>query len=179
MVKKVRGRLKVVVACLLISMMVFSLPASAVDAAIPQGMHHKIVPYCATKKALDIKNGSSQNGANCQIYDQNGSDAQSFNIKPKDDCYIIYNVKSGKVLDVDNGIAENGRNVQQYEYNGTSAQLWWIETNEDGTYTIVSRINGNYVLDISNADNANGTNVQIWERNGTSAQKFFLIPTSR
>ena len=65
----------------------------------------------------------------------------------------------------------NGTNVQQYEANGTKAQQWIIKENEDGTYSIISRLNGLY-LDIQNGNIKEGNNVDIYEGNGTDAQKF-------
>ena len=42
----------------------------------------------------------------------------------------------------------------------------------NGTYKVVSAINGNYVMDVNGASGADSANVQIYKDNGTNAQKF-------
>ena len=42
----------------------------------------------------------------------------------------------------------------------------------NGTYKVVSALNGNYVMDVNGASGADSANVQLYEDNGTNAQKF-------
>ncbi len=86
--------------------------------------------------------------------------------------FYIKNALSGQYLDVSNGQSTNGTNVHQYKYNGTNAQRWYINYNNDGTFSFFSNVGNNMVLDISNASTENGANVHIYEYNGTDAQKF-------
>jgi hypothetical protein len=54
---------------------------------------------------LDIVGGSSKNGANNQIYQDNESAAQQFNVTDiESGWHKICNTVSGKALDVTNGI---------------------------------------------------------------------------
>ena len=79
--------------------------------------------------------------------------------------YYIKNMLTGQYLDVQGGNASNGTNVWQYKYNGTKAQQWYLNHNEDGTYTIFSQVGSEngyiYALDISNGSSDNCANVQI------------------
>lgn len=96
--------------------------------------------------------------------------------------YYIKNMLTGQYLDVQGGNASNGTNVWQYKYNGTKAQQWYLNHNEDGTYTIFSQVGSEngyiYALDISNGSSDNCANVQIWYNNNTDAQRFNIVRTT-
>ena len=124
------------------------------------------------KFVLDIDNASKSNGANVQIYQSNGTNAQKFKVKYLNNgYYTIESVNSGKVLDVDNAGKNQGTNVQQYGANNTDAQKWIIAKNTDGTYSIVSKCNNLY-LDVKDGIASSGKNIQVYGENGTRAQKF-------
>ena len=124
------------------------------------------------KFVLDIDNASKSNGANVQIYQSNGTNAQKFKVKYLNNgYYTIESVNSGKVLDVDNAGKNQGTNVQQYGANNTDAQKWIIAKNTDGTYSIVSKCNNLY-LDVKDGIASSGKNIQVYGGNGTRAQKF-------
>ena len=124
------------------------------------------------KFVLDIDNASKSNGANVQIYQSNGTNAQKFKVKYLNNgYYTIESVNSGKVLDVDNAGKNQGTNVQQYGSNNTDAQKWIIAKNTDGTYSIVSKCNNLY-LDVKDGIASSGKNIQVYGRNETRAQKF-------
>ncbi|MCF2557955.1 RICIN domain-containing protein [Fournierella massiliensis] len=127
-----------------------------------------------TNQVLDISGASTADGANVQIYADNGSAAQQFVIYPANDgYYTIQNVGSGKVLDVKDASAHLGANVQQWTENGSSAQQWRFISAGKGYYYIQSRANGLY-LDIQGGSPASGTNVQMYTGNKSTAQKFKL-----
>lgn len=131
------------------------------------------------RQVIDVKNGSSANGANVQIYASNGTDAQRWNISEDGVGYLtITNVGSGKALDVKNGSTSNKANVQQYASNGSYAQKWVAVRNSDGTITLYSALKTNLVLDMYGNKTANGTNVDVYAANGTTAQKFKLYSAS-
>ena len=137
---------------------------------------YKLVPRCATGSALDINGGSSDTGANVQIWSQNDTNAQKFNISQSGSAYVMKALCSGKVLDVYNGATSDGTNVWQYDSNGTAAQKWYFENAGDGYYYIKSEL-GKY-LDVNGGESSDGTNVQIWSFNGTDAQKWRIISVS-
>lgn len=120
-------------------------------------------------KVLDVMNGSTQNGANIQLYQYNMSEAQKFNISYVDKGYYkIQNKKSGKVLEVD---PKNG-NVKQNEWNNTEVQLWKFVKNSDGIYYIKTKTGT--TLDVYCGILSSGSNVQTYTVNGSAAQKWML-----
>ena len=152
---------------------------------LPEGTY-AIVSGNGTHKALDVSGASKSNGANVQIYDQNGTDAQHWQLtynRDKTSKYYgmvrLVNVSSGKALDVYSALARSGANVQQYTANGSSAQWWQLVQDANATgrsgYLLRSALQGNLVLDVNGGSLANGTNVQIWASNGTAAQRFTFV----
>ena len=133
---------------------------------------YKITTGINSGKVLDVVNGSYDNQANVQIWDNGGSQQQKFEITYKEDGYYeIKNTNSGKVLDVAGGSSQNCTNVQQYSSNNTDYQKWIIKDAGDGYFYIISKGAEAY-LDIAGASSSNGTNVQIYDGNGTFGQKF-------
>ncbi len=130
-----------------------------------------------TEKVLDIDNASTDDGANCQVYTENHTDAQIFKMQYKDGYYTLENKGSGKVLEVGENNVNYGANVQQSAPNGTAAQKWILTQNSDGSYSFISRLNG-LCMDLDNGNYEDRTNVQVYGPNGTSAQKFILINES-
>lgn len=134
-----------------------------------------ISPVAAGGKALDVSGASRSDGANVQIYQMNGTSAQSFRARYNgDSTYTFYAEHSGKVLDISGGGITNGTNVQQYGSNSTAAQKWLLRSVGDGRYAFISVASGK-VLDVNGGSSANGTNVQIYEYNGSDAQKMQLM----
>lgn len=143
---------------------------------LPDGTY-TIASGLDSNKVVDIYAGSLASSANVQLYRNNGSNAQKFNVKRNSDgTYTITNEGSGKVLDVFAGSTADRANVQQYESNGSAAQKWRIEYN-NGYFNIISAVSGKY-LDVADARTEDGTNIQIYMANNNTAQKFSFIPTS-
>ena len=125
-------------------------------------------------KVLDVAEGSKNNSANIQIWQNENVNQQRFKITYNSEGYYkIEAVHSKKVLDVQDGAMTSGTNVQQYEWNNSDAQKWVIEKNADGTYSFRSILNG-YYLDVDGGKSTKGTNVQVYAKNNTDAQKFIL-----
>lgn len=125
------------------------------------------------RQVFDIAGGSTQAGANLQIYGSNATPAQRWMFSKDAKGYLtIKNVKSGKVLDVSGGSKKSGANVQQYDSNGTWAQKWIVVPVGDGSYKICSALRTDLVLDLNGGSTSNGSNVQVYDDNGTAAQHF-------
>lgn len=121
---------------------------------------------------LDVKDGSTSNGANIQLYDANDTAAQQFKVSHDSQGYVTFtNVKSGRVLDLNGAIVKDAGNIQQYTSNGTRAQKWIVKQDGNG-YVVMSAINPNYILDLSGGSVRNGSNVQLYSYNGTNAQRW-------
>lgn len=152
---------------------------------LPEGTY-AIVSGNGSHMALDVSAASKSNGANVQIYEENGTDAQHWRLtynRDKTSKYYgmvrLVNVNSGKALDVYSALDKSGANVQQYTANGSSAQWWQLvqDAKAQGRsgYLLRSALQGDFVLDVSGGRLANGTNVEIWASNGTAAQRFTFV----
>jgi hypothetical protein len=136
-----------------------------------------------TRKVVDVVGASHDNGANVQLYESNGTNAQRWKIVVRSDgTCTIQNVASGKYLDVPGGKAFAGANVQQWEGNGSNAQRWYAyligSSAAHKTVSFASYLNSIYVLDLSGANTADGANIQIWNENGTPAQSWEMYQYS-
>ena len=126
--------------------------------------------------AMDVANASKNNGANIQIYNNNGSNSQQFKItRGSDGFYTIASVISGKVLEVQSGSVLPGANIQLYNNNGTCAQKWAISYDSESHYIIRNACSG-HALDIAGGTiSKSGTNVQIYSNNKSLAQSWNLV----
>ena len=122
-------------------------------------------------KNFDVSGGSSNNGANIQLYTHNGSIAQRWKVSHYGGYVVFVNAGSGKVLDVSRGSATAGANIQQYEWNASKAQLWVAVSSVDGV-KLVSALDQNLVIDLYGGNTSNGSNIQLYSDNGTAAQKW-------
>lgn len=126
-----------------------------------------------TEKLLNVKDGSTANGAVLQIWQSTGNGQQSFRVEAQGGgWYVIRAVHSDKVLDIEGASKANGAKVQQYAYNGTDAQLWKFEDAGDGYVYIRSKLGT--CLDCKDGKSANGTIIQSYQPNQTVSQKWRL-----
>ena len=132
-----------------------------------------------TNYVLDIADASKSNGANLQLWKNNGSSAQTFKVTHVGSGYYqIVNTNSGKAIDVQNGDKAAGTNVWQYQINNSDAQIWKIVSAGSGSYYIIGKGSGLY-LDVDNAYADSGTNVKIFDKNDAyDAQKWIFIKVS-
>lgn len=148
-------------------------------AASGKGLVKEGVEYAigsvSERQVFDIAGGSTNSGANLQLYASNATKAQRWTFSYDENGYAtITNVKSGKVLDVSGGSKKAGANVQQYAPNGTWAQKWILVDCGDGSVKICSAVRTGFVLDLAGGSTANSANVQVYDDNGTAAQRFKL-----
>lgn len=126
----------------------------------------KITSALSTSKVVDVKSGSTSNGANVQLYGWNDTFAQKWEVKRVgDNAYTIQSTASGKYLAAD----ANG-NVCQRSAASDGSQ-YWIPSISSGFYVLKNQKSGK-VLDVASASTANGANVQVYSANGTNAQRF-------
>lgn len=136
---------------------------------------YTLTPACAPNARLDVAGGSQANLANVQIYTDNGSNAQKWDINSLGNGYYKLTAKcSGKVLDAFYDNISSGQNVIQYPWDGGSYQQWKFTDAGDGYYYIVPRCNESLCLDVYAANNSDGTNVQVYTANQSVAQKWKL-----
>lgn len=121
---------------------------------------------------LDVKDGSTSNGANIQLYESNDTAAQQFKVSHDSQGYVTFtNVKSGRVLDLNGAIVKDAGNIQQYTSNGTRAQKWIVKQDGNG-YVVMSAINPNYILDLNGGSVRNGSNIQLHSVTGLNSQRW-------
>ena len=121
---------------------------------------------------LDVKDGSTSNGANIQLYEANDTAAQQFKVSHDSQGYVTFtNVKSGRVLDLNGAIVKDAGNIQQYTSNGTRAQKWIVKQDGNG-YVVMSAINPNYILDLNGGSVRNGSNIQLHSVTGSNLQRW-------
>ena len=130
-------------------------------------------------KVLDVADAGKINLTNVWQHEDNGTDAQQWIIKDTGDgeYYNIISKCNDLYLDVNGGSSANGTNVQMYEgHGGTSQKFKFVPIGEktipNGTYKIVTGVNGNSVLDIDGGSKANEANLQIWQSDDVDQQKF-------
>jgi hypothetical protein len=115
-------------------------------------------------KCVDVKAASSADGTAVQLYDCNGTGAQSWTVGTDGSLQAL-----GKCLDVTGAATANGTQVQLYDCNGTNAQKWTVGSNN----TLVNTGSGR-CLDATGPSSANGTRLQIWDCSGSTNQQWHL-----
>ncbi|MET7337066.1 family 16 glycosylhydrolase [Nonomuraea sp. NPDC005650] len=114
-------------------------------------------------KCVDVAGAATANGTAVQLYDCNGTSAQSWTWNGDGSVRAL-----GKCMDVTGAATANGTKVQLYDCNGTGAQQW---TYDSGTRRIVNPQSGR-CLDATDASSANGTRLQIWDCAGSANQQW-------
>ena len=184
----IRMAAAVVCACAMMIMGVMSPSAVAVEAqrnaadlaadnidVLSEGTY-VVAAAAANQSLMDVSGGSANNGANVQLYHNNGTQAQRWVISKDAAGYLTFtNAQSGKVLDVNGGANRNGANVQQYAANGSPAQRW-IAVGTADNFTLHSAINTNLVLDAFGGNLGDNANLQLYTANGSAAQRWSLLP---
>ena len=112
-------------------------------------------------KCLDVNGSGTANGTSVQLWDCNGTGAQSWSSAADGTLRAL-----GKCLDATAGGTANGTKTQLYDCNGTGAQVW---NAYNGGYR--NPASGRCLDDPSSSTN-NGTQLQLWDCNGTGAQHW-------
>ncbi|KAB1946755.1 ricin-type beta-trefoil lectin domain protein [Micromonospora sp. ALFpr18c] len=115
-------------------------------------------------KCVDVAGANPANGTAVQLYDCNGSAAQTWTVGNTDNSVRAL----GKCLDVTAASTANGAKVQLYDCNGTGAQKWTASSG-----ALVNTGSGK-CLDVTDRSTANGARLQIWTCGGTSNQQWTL-----
>lgn len=144
---------------------------------IPDGRYH-VLSGVETSKGLDVYQGGTANLSNVQLYKNNRSVNQTFDITYLGSGYYkIIDVNSGKSLDVQGNNPVKSANVCIYDYNSgaSESKQWIIKSTGGGWYNIISKGSG-LCLDVANGYTADRTNIQMWTKNSSNAQKWAFVP---
>jgi chitinase len=115
-------------------------------------------------KCVDVAAASNANGTAVQLYDCNGTGAQSWTVASDGSLQAL-----GKCMDITAAGTANGTQVQLYDCNGTGAQQWQHQSNG----SLVNPASGK-CLDATGPSSANGTRLQIWSCGGSANQQWNL-----
>ena len=127
-------------------------------------------------KALDITDGSKENGAKIQIWSYVGAEQQKFNLEYLGDGYYkIISKYSGKALTIENQKVL-GSCVIQKDYANLDSQKWQIKLKSGDRYSILSK-DGAYALEVENG--TDGAELKMNYRNGTAKQEFSFYARRR
>ena len=139
---------------------------------------------------LDVASASREEGANVQIYDDNGSDAQLWKAEfLGGGLYRFVSKLSGKYLTIRGTSLANGSNVQMNRLGAAGVHTFYLRRTADsqsngvaphqflanGTYLIASAMNEKKVLDILSADGRQGANASLYDRNDSAAQRYTFM----
>ncbi|HEY7387028.1 MAG TPA: ricin-type beta-trefoil lectin domain protein [Bryobacteraceae bacterium] len=116
-------------------------------------------------KCIDDAGAGANNGNAIQLWDCNGTSAQTWKWNSSDGTLRTM----GKCMDVTGGGTSSGTPIQLWDCNGTGAQEWrWRKQNQ------LVNLQSGRCLDITGGNTADGTRLGIWDCNGTAAQVWYL-----
>lgn len=126
--------------------------------------------YYTLKNSFSNKNlnvSGSGNGANINVYKENGQKNQVYKISKTSSSYTLtpYHTSTGKLVNVQGNSAYNNANVMLYSKsgNGHSTQRWIFEK-VSGGYILKSASNSKYVLTCTGSGNNSNVNVQTYKK---------------
>jgi hypothetical protein len=130
------------------------------------GLGHGTSPVTSgisSAKCIDDKGSGTSNGTPVQIYDCNGTGAQSWlhDTSGKPTAFSV----EGMCMDDSGSGTSNGTKIQLYQCNDTAAQTWTPGAN--GSLQIFGKC-----LDDPSSNTTNGTQLQLYTCNGTNAQRW-------
>ena len=129
---------------------------------------------------MEVENQNGTNSANVQQASANGaSNGNSWKaVSAGNGYYYLYTqLGDGKtyVLDVSGKKTDDGTNVEIYTYKGGENQQFKFVKNDDGTYTILTKITGDVsAVEVNGKSAESGANIQQWAANGGDNQKWIL-----
>ncbi len=155
---------------------VFSNFSIAVNANNPiEDGTYEITSTINSNIAFDITDGSYNDGAPIQLWQNYHVTQQKFIIKSNNNgYYTIKSAKTGKYLSVENENPSWGNKIVQKTANGKTSQEWAIKRKSNNTYNIVSRC-GNLDIDVPNWNCNNGVKLQLWGNNESATSQRFIL----
>ena len=84
------------------------------------------------------------------------------------------NTKTKKFLTVKGNSSANGANVIQDTWKNLSGQRWLPKKNNDGSYTLVSKLGPCLQIAADTKKPGSGTNVNVGKSSNTAAQRWKL-----
>lgn len=159
-------------------------------AGIPNGVY-TIQSAMASDLCLDVAGGSNANGANVQVYGNNGTNAQAWlaSTDAQTGVTTFVNVGSGKAMRFDatseTEAPADGTNVSQWTTDGSRTKNFFLQPygtmKRNGVtvpaFLIRAQSGNGKCIDVAGGSTKIKTNVQLYSANGTDAQRFGFYPT--
>ena len=125
--------------------------------------------------SFDITNGSNENGAKIQLWQNVNADQQVFTLEYNelDGYYKIKSKKTGKYLTVESTNPAWGSNIIQQDEKNDDTQKWTLKEQSSGAYSILSKCGG-LAIDIPDWNCSNGVKLQLWGQSSSTSQQFIL-----
>lgn len=131
-----------------------------------------IIKNAKTGKCLDLSGGSTQNGANIQVWDQNSSDAQKWELIPCGNGYQIKAKCTDCVMEMNAWSFYQGVNCVSGSRDGSDAEIFAINKRDFNTVgkteLSVNTSGADTVFTWGNAWCSTAYNIQIYRGTGTS-----------
>lgn len=125
------------------------------------------IKSASTGKCLEVGGGSSQDAANIQVYDDNNTDAQKWDLLPCGNGYQLKAKCTERVMEMQAWGFYEGVNVVSGTKDGSAAEIFGInykDFNDIGkTSLTVSSGDGNVVFSWNNALCSTNYNIYIWK----------------
>ncbi len=122
-------------------------------------------------KCMDVQSSQTANGTKIQLWQCNGTGAQSFRTEDLGGGVVRFvNTNSNKCIDARAAGTYDGTPIQLYDCNGTGAQSFTYRY-VGGSFSLVNT-NSNKCVDIQSNRSDDGAPFQLWSCNGTGAQVF-------
>lgn len=129
---------------------------------------------------MEVADAAAANSANVQQWTSDGAQANNSwkAVSAGNGYYYLYSqLGDGNtyVLDVSAKKTEDGTNVEIYTYKGGDNQQFKFVKNDDGSYTILTKITGEAsCVEVASKSTEAGGNIQQWTANGGNNQKWIL-----
>ncbi|MFE2710040.1 glycosyl hydrolase family 95 catalytic domain-containing protein [Streptomyces mirabilis] len=126
-------------------------------------------------KVLDIKDGSTADGATAIVWAWSGGINQQWRFQPNHDgSFRLVSVKSGKVLESPGGSTTKGQVLDQWTDNSATHQ-WWKVVPTSGGYCRLVNVKSGLCADAENGATADGTRIIQWSTDGGSNQEWQIV----
>jgi len=143
-----------------------------------QAYRYGLAPMQVGGKAIDVQNGSQNNGTVVQQYTSYNGDGQKFSILTTGSgtWKLAMKANTNKCLGLVGygGNLGNGTRIEIQDCQGTSQQNWNITADANTGAFVIKNVASGRCLDVSGASGADGAPMNIWDCWGGNNQKFKL-----
>lgn len=116
--------------------------------------------------------------AKLEQYNDPKQPSTQFIIEPREEVFVIKNVKSGKYVNVEGGSKGNGAKIQQWDNPECDHSQFWISSMDDNQFEIRNK-NSNKVLSVEGgSQKACAAVVQLHYESNCTSSMFRIIPYS-